>query len=112
MPMLYRNGQVSFLPQSENGDRFPLGIRPQVKFEQMQITLQPADLLVFYTDGIVDMMNGSAEPYGFARLEQSIKQNVSAPLRELPRRLIAEAEAYTGSQQHLDDLTLLVVKVE
>ncbi|MDZ7292083.1 MAG: SpoIIE family protein phosphatase [candidate division KSB1 bacterium] len=112
MPLLCRNGEVSFLPQSENGDRFPLGIRPEVKFEQMQIALQPGDLLVFYTDGIVDMMNGKAEPFGFERLQQSIKQHAHAPLDELPRRLIAAAEAYTGRQEHVDDLTLVVVRLE
>ncbi|MCI0694445.1 SpoIIE family protein phosphatase [candidate division KSB1 bacterium] len=112
MPMLYRNGQASFLPQSENGDRFPLGIRPQVKFEQLQIALQPGDLLVFYTDGIVDMMNGTAEPFGFERLQQSIQMHVHAPLGELPRRLIADAEKYTGTREHIDDLTLVVLRLE
>jgi sigma-B regulation protein RsbU (phosphoserine phosphatase) len=112
MPMLCRNGQVGFLPQSGNGDRFPLGIRPQVKFEQMQIALQPGDLLVFYTDGIVDMMNGSAEPFGFDRLQQSISRHVQTPLDELPRRLIADAESYTGTREHIDDLTLVVLRLE
>jgi sigma-B regulation protein RsbU (phosphoserine phosphatase) len=112
MPMLYRNSQASFLPQSENGDRFPLGIRPQVNFEQMQITLQQGDLLVFYTDGIVDMMNGTAEPFGFERLQQSIQMHVQAPLGELPRRLIADAEKYTGTREHIDDLTLVVLRLE
>jgi len=112
MPMLYRNGEVSFLPQSENGDRFPLGIRRQVKFEQMQIALQPGDLLVFYTDGIVDMMNGTTEPFGFERLQASIKKHAQVSLTELPRRLIADAETYTGGRAHLDDLTLMAVRVE
>jgi sigma-B regulation protein RsbU (phosphoserine phosphatase) len=112
MPMLCRNGQISFLPQSENGDRFPLGIRKQVNFEQMQIALQPGDLLVFYTDGIVDMMNGTAEPYGFTRFEQSIKNHAHLPLTDLPRRLIEDADLYTGSSERMDDLTLVVLRLE
>lgn len=111
MPMLYRRGEVDFLPQSENGDRFPLGIRPHVKFEQMQIGLQPDDLLVFYTDGIVDMVNGAVEPFGFERLQQSIKQHAHAALNQLPQRLVSAAEAYTGTREHIDDLTLMVVRV-
>lgn len=112
MPLLYRNGEVSFLPQSEHGDRFPLGIRRQVKFEQMQIALQPDDLLVFYTDGIVDMVNETVEPFGFERLQEAIKKHARVALQELPRRLIAEAENYTGGREHIDDLTLMVVRVE
>jgi len=112
MPMLCRNGEVNFLPQSENGDRFPLGIRRQMNFEQMQIGLQPGDLLVFYTDGIVDMVNGTVEPFGFERLQESIKKHCQASLNELPRRLVADAEAYAGGKEHLDDLTLMAVRVE
>jgi serine/threonine-protein kinase RsbW len=111
MPLLYRHGQVSFFPQSENGDRFPLGIRTDVKFEQLQIALQPDDLLVFYTDGIVDMANGMVEPFGFERFQESIKRHAAIPLDELPKRLIADAEAYTGVREHIDDLTLMVVRV-
>jgi len=112
MPMLYRNGAVSFLPQSEKGDRFPLGIRRQVKYEQMQIALEPGDLLLFYTDGIVDMMDGTVEPFGFERLQESIKKHARVSLKELPRRLIADAETYTGGREHIDDLTLMAVRVE
>jgi len=112
IPLLYRDGEVSFLPQSENGDRFPLGIRQQVNFEQMQIALQPGDLLVFYTDGIVDMMDGTVEPFGFERLQASIKKHAQVSLKELPRRLIADAETYTGGREHSDDLTLMAVRVE
>jgi serine phosphatase RsbU (regulator of sigma subunit) len=112
MPMLYRDSRVSFLPQSENGDRFPLGIRPQVHFEQMTIALQPGDLLVFYTDGIVDMMNGAAEPFGFDRFGQSIQRYANVPLNELTQRLVAEAEAYTGSHEIGDDLTLMALRLE
>jgi serine phosphatase RsbU (regulator of sigma subunit)/anti-sigma regulatory factor (Ser/Thr protein kinase) len=112
MPLLYRNGRVSFLPQSEKGDRFPLGIRTHVKFEQMQIALQPGDLLVFYTDGIVDMVNGTTEPFGFERFQASIKNHANASLTELPQRLVADAESYTGGREHIDDLTLMVVKIE
>ena len=112
MPLLYRNGEVSFLPQSENGDRFPLGIRRQVKFEQMQMALQPEDLLVFYTDGIVDMVTETVEPFGFERLQEAIKKYAGVALQELPRRLIAEAENFTGGREHIDDLTLMVVRVE
>ncbi len=112
MPLLYRNGEVSFLPQSENGDRFPLGIRRQVKFEQMQMALQPGDLLVFYTDGIVDMVNEAVEPFGFERLQEAIKKHARVALQELPRRLTVEAENYTGVREHIDDLTLMVVRVE
>jgi serine/threonine-protein kinase RsbW len=78
----------------------------------MQIALLPGDLLVFYTDGIVDMVNGGIEPFGFERLQESIKRHANASLNDLPQRLIADAESYTGVKEHIDDLTLMIVKID
>lgn len=68
MPILSKNGQVDFLQQSK-ADRFPLGIRPEVKFSETAIDIETGDLLVCYTDGIVEMMNGTNELYGFERFK-------------------------------------------
>jgi len=111
MPLLCRNGHVDFLPQDNAGDRFPLGIRPATQYRQLEIMLAPGDLLVFYTDGIVDMMNGHGEPYGFDRLRRAIQQYLREPLADIIAAVVADAESYVGGGSPQDDLTLLLVKV-
>lgn len=110
MPFLLRDGKIDFLPQAEKTDRFPLGIVKATVYEQLSIELQPGDMLIHYTDGIVDVMNGSHETYGFDRLSESIKQNASLPPSELIDKLIAEMSEYGGDSNIEDDVTLVVLK--
>ncbi len=110
LPLLCRNGNVDFLPQDQDGDRFPLGVRAASQYRQLELTLAPADLLVFYTDGIVDMMNGTGEPYGFERLRATIQKQIKQPLADIIAAVVADAENYGGGNPQ-DDLTMLLVKV-
>ncbi|MCG3121255.1 MAG: Serine-protein kinase RsbW [bacterium] len=57
------------------------------------------------------MVNGAVEPFGFDRLQAAIKQHASAALHQLPQHLVSAAEAFTGAHEHIDDLTLMVVRV-
>ncbi|RMD96397.1 MAG: HAMP domain-containing protein [Calditrichaeota bacterium] len=111
MPLLCRNGRVDFLTQSDQ-DRFPLGIRPNVVFSEQMVQLQPGDLLVCYTDGIVELANGEREPYGFDRFKSSLAKHAHKPLEQIAANVIAEAQAYVaGAQDYNDDITLVLVKI-
>ncbi len=111
MPFLLRNGEIDFLPQAEKTDRFPLGIVKSTVYEQLSIELQPGDMLIHYTDGIVDVMNGSHETYGFDRLAESIQRNANLSLPQLVEMLVEEMKRYGGHANVEDDVTLVVLKV-
>jgi serine phosphatase RsbU (regulator of sigma subunit)/anti-sigma regulatory factor (Ser/Thr protein kinase) len=113
MPLLYRTGEASYLPLPLAGDLLPIGIQRQICYGRHQIKLQPDDLLVFYTDGIVDMMNDAHEPYSFERFRTAVQRHAPrASLADMPNLLIAEAERFAGAKNRLDDLTLVVAKFE
>ncbi len=111
MPYLCRNGQVTFLPQAERGDRFPLGIIPSVQYEQLSVQLQPGDLLVSYTDGIVDAMNGHDETFGFERLSRLLCHSVNLQPDAIIDHLVDEVKGYSTRQSLHDDVTLVILKV-
>jgi len=111
LPLLCRDGRVDFVPQDHVGDRFPLGIFPAVAYRELEIKLQRGDLLVFYTDGIVDMMNDRGEPYGFDRLRGAIERHLNHPLADIISAVVADAENYGGNGNPQDDVTMLLVKV-
>jgi sigma-B regulation protein RsbU (phosphoserine phosphatase) len=50
------------------GPRLPLGLVPNLTYEALDVPLQPGDLLVCYSDGLVEATNPAGEPYGFDRL--------------------------------------------
>ncbi len=111
MPYLWRQGKVMFLPQADNSDRFPLGIVKNTVYEQLTFELHPGDVLVFYTDGIVDEMNGHDEFYGFGRLSAAIDKHADLAPKEMVDGIVAGMSAYAGNSNFHDDITLVIVKV-
>lgn len=112
LPLVWRNDEAFYLPSPAHGERFPLGIRGDVSYGQHEIALAANDLLVFYTDGIVDMMNRAFEPYSFERFLDSVKKHARAPLDEMIDPLLADAERFSATKEHFDDITLLLTRFE
>jgi sigma-B regulation protein RsbU (phosphoserine phosphatase) len=46
---------------------FPIGLFPDVTYEEFRAPLTPGDRIVFYSDGVTDTMNGDDETFGYAR---------------------------------------------
>ncbi len=111
MPFLLRAGETSFLPQAEESDRFPLGIVQSARYEQLTIALQPGDKLIFYTDGIVDAVNGTSESYGFHRFAESIKRHAALKPSLLTENLISDMTDYSGKPGIRDDVTLVIIGI-
>ncbi len=70
----------------------------------------PGDVMVIYTDGIVEARNALQEEYGEQRLLYMLEQTFSMEADEIKEQILADlAEFSTGQPMH-DDQTLLVVK--
>ncbi|KAA3661124.1 MAG: HAMP domain-containing protein [Calditrichaeota bacterium] len=110
MPILYKENTTEFLEQSE-ADRFPLGIRSEVNYYQNMIKLQPGELLVCYTDGIVELFNPERENYGFERFKASVMQHAQNPLPDLLSNLLADANDFVKDIPYSDDVTIVLIKV-
>jgi serine phosphatase RsbU (regulator of sigma subunit) len=94
------------------GDKFPLGIVKNCQYQETQFSLKPGDTVVFYTDGVVEAMNGKQEMYGFDRLLASVeyRRKLNAPM--MLEKLIDDVVQFVGDTEQHDDLTLVVLKAE
>jgi len=94
------------------GDRFPLGIVTDCHYQETRVSLKHGDTLVFYTDGMVEAVNGKEELYGFERFLKSIEEGRELGADELLEKLINDVMLYAGKVEQHDDLTAVVVKVD
>ena len=94
------------------GDRFPLGIVEECHYQEMHVSLKQGDILVFYTDGMVEAVNDKSELYGFERFLTSIEEGWELGADELLEKLINDVMLYAGKVEQHDDLTAVVVKVD
>jgi sigma-B regulation protein RsbU (phosphoserine phosphatase) len=104
-PFLRRaDGRVEEL--GEGG--LPLGIREPLPYRPGTTTLAPGDLLVLYTDGLVEATDPrGAEAFGYERL-QALAAGGGEP-QPLHDRILAAFDTHTAGEPLLDDLTLVVV---
>jgi two-component system response regulator len=86
-----------------------VGMMPDAKFKIEHIQLEPADILIGYTDGVTEARALNGELYTKKRLQSLLKQPVaSAP--ELLERIKTSLFSYTENAPQSDDITLLAVQ--
>lgn len=91
-----------------------LGPLPQASYERGFVHAGSGDLLVFYTDGVVDAVRpgaGGREEYGEERLAAAAGRLCGRPAREIVDGLFADLDAFTAGAPAEDDQTLVVVAV-
>lgn len=74
------------------------------------IALQPGDVLVLYTDGVVESRSAADEEYGYERLLASVKEHRHEDAEKLHDALMADLNRFLGDVNYADDLTLVVLK--
>lgn len=93
------------------GDTIPLGILDEVEYEESRFLLQPGDIIILYTDGIVEAMNEQNEMFGFDRLLEVVGRSGTMSAGALLREINDRVNEFAGSAVQHDDLTVIVIKV-
>ncbi|GAB4402541.1 MAG: hypothetical protein OHK0053_26600 [Microscillaceae bacterium] len=70
----------------------------------------PGDVIVLYTDGIIEARNPKGEQFGYENLEKIVKQHAQASSKVITSQIIAELQNFGQGQKPHDDYTALIVK--
>jgi sigma-B regulation protein RsbU (phosphoserine phosphatase) len=108
-PILLRaDGRVEHL---ERGG-LPFGISGQVPYDIGNVQLESGDILLIFTDGLVEAVDESGEEYGEPRLLNVIPALRSYRAQEGVSNLMAELNRFTGMAHQHDDITCLLVRAQ
>ena len=94
----------------ENG--LVLGMVEEAGYEALELTLEPRDRYVLYTDGVVEAANPARELYGTDRFMQFMDSSRALETGPFADASLAEIAKWTGQsadQSQQDDITLLVI---
>ena len=89
----------------------PLGISAARRYCSGSAALAPGDLLLIFTDGIVEAENGQAVEYGEERLLPLMQGLDNATANEALKRLMRAVDTFVGATRQQDDITCLVVRM-
>ncbi len=107
-PILARANRPACLRLDEGGP--VLGLLPAAKFQTGSVELEPGDLLVLYSDGLVEAANQHDEHFGEERVQALVAQYRHLTATQIRDRIIRAAQAFTGNAELEDDRTLLVLR--
>jgi PAS domain S-box-containing protein len=87
----------------------PLGLMPDMSYEEKEITLQPGESILLYSDGLVEAHSPQREMFGFPRMQRYVGAHPEGAA--LIDSLLAELEQFTGEEwEQEDDITLLTLQ--
>jgi len=105
-PILLRSGELQMLESTGT----VVGAFPTARYEERTVPLEHGDLLVAYTDGIVEPENAYGEMFGEDQLKELVSKYAHADSSELIARTMEAVNEWTGSSELQDDMTMVVVR--
>ena len=107
-PVLCRSGQSSTVLT----EGFPLGLFPNVAYDELTHFAEPGDAIVFVSDGIFDAENANEEMYGQERLAQLLCGHRERTAQEIADTILADVTRFQDGHDRFDDETIIVLRVK
>jgi sigma-B regulation protein RsbU (phosphoserine phosphatase) len=107
-PMYYESIEGKFINLTRTG--ILLGFDEEAKFQQESIQLKPGDLVICYTDGVLDATNEKWELFNMDRFQAVLNEYVCSSAEELLKAIEGAVCDFIGDVLPYDDITILIIK--
>ena len=108
-PLLWKSSDQKIIKLDADG--FVLGLQKEAEYRCAEIKLNENDLILYYTDGIIDTSNSLGERFDEERLIKILiklcKQSYSS--QEILNKLFKKLDDFTGQNRHLEDDASMVI---
>ena len=88
----------------------PLGLMRSSRYQCGEETLTAGDLLLVFTDGLIEAEDDREEEYGEFRMLAVLERYAGGSAAEVMRGLMTGADQFVGSAPQHDDITCLVLR--
>lgn len=106
-PVLRRaNGAIERLDKGG----LPFGIQSDAPYESGTATLQTGDMVLIFTDGLVEAVNEHDEEFGEERMFASLQANANTSSAEMLRAVMRDLQIFIGMTHQHDDITCLLLR--
>jgi len=89
---------------------FPLGLFPHAEYEEFTLSTQPGDLIVFFSDGIVDAVNATGEMFGDDRLKELLESQHHPTAQSTVDAILQAVTDFQAGTAHFDDETIVALR--
>ena len=105
-PFLFRGSKVIELKEGS----LTVGMFPGVSYTTADIEIKKKDILVLYTDGLIEAENQAGFQFSYERFKDFFKAHKDLDTESLKEELIAEVKKFVGKDYFEDDITFIIIK--
>ncbi len=107
-PLLFNRSHNEFKELDTEG--LILGVRKNVVFEENTLALNKGDLILFYTDGLIEAENSDNEFFGIERVKAAFLENAAQSPKTVIDSLFTALQQFSQRTAFNDDITLMVFR--
>jgi len=107
--MVYRRRTRSLAKLDAKG--LPIGVERDASYEQKRFRVEPGDVLVLCTDGIIEAMDTDGKQYTLGRLKSVIEKGAADGADRLVESIREDLSRHVGAARQHDDQTLMLLQV-
>jgi len=108
-PLLWKSSDQKIIKLDAEG--FVLGLQKDAEYHCGEIKLNENDLVLYYTDGVIDTTNSFGERFDEERLIKTLtklcKQSYSS--QEILNKIFKKLDDFTGQNRHLEDDASMII---
>jgi sigma-B regulation protein RsbU (phosphoserine phosphatase) len=90
---------------------YPVGLLPDLAYEEVEVHLEKGDRLILYSDGITECANKEREQFSTERLMALLEKGKDSKMNELMGRIEQHLRQWKGNDEFEDDITLLALEI-
>jgi sigma-B regulation protein RsbU (phosphoserine phosphatase) len=89
----------------------PLGLMTGAEYQDLSFETEEGDLMVFYSDGVIEATNGREEIYQTERLLRVLQQaDPDLSAQEIVDMVAEDVTAFAGDMEQSDDITVVAAR--
>ena len=108
-PLLWKSSDQKIIKLDAEG--FVLGLQKDAEYNCGEIKLNENDLVLYYTDGVIDTSNSLGERFDEERLIKTLtklcKQSYTS--QEILNKIFKKLDDFTGQNRHLEDDASMII---
>ncbi|MGH9931547.1 MAG: PP2C family protein-serine/threonine phosphatase [Pyrinomonadaceae bacterium] len=104
--LLRANGKLELL--SEGG--LLLGVVAGARYVRGSVELGAGDVLLAYSDGVLESVNRAGEEFGYARIEEQLRRAQSSPADAVLFSVLGAVQDFAATRPLVDDMSLVIVR--
>jgi phosphoserine phosphatase RsbU/P len=108
-----RQGKVQPLGAGPDGKRGPaLGLFKEAVFPTFQCRMEPGDLVMFFTDGLIEAEGNDRKIFSYEQLTAAIHRHVGLPPKKMLAEMLSEIRKFSGQDKFDDDVCVVGMEIK